>query len=673
MKRTLLAAILATAAIAFSCTVEEPVKSDSMVFNPTATVADFILDGATKTSFTVSDNNVTFAFEDDDILRIYPISPELGDGYRFTVKDNKGTSCVFDGGGFGLFEGLSYAAFYPGSDDVVPDATEIPVDYTGQSMMAKEAWDLSAVDYLVASIPAVEGTCNFSMKHIGALMVLDVTFEEAGSYNELSLTSDGTPFITNGTIDLTADPIAVTGTDFAETITLALGNADGISVEAGETVRFIMMIAPVDMSNSTILMELKNGDDVICAEIEGKNYQAGKAFKVLGSPVSLGDPIDLSANETANSYIVSEPGYYSIDATIAGNGKMASWDRAFAPYVYPAYNFNTGVVDRFVGNGVAVVMNQNNCVSNVSYKDGKILFKATGAEGNAKLTLMNGSAGVWTWHIWCTDTPAALTYYIESADMEYHIMDRNMGAISDGTDNATCEELSGLYYQYGNPIGYTFEDFYNEGYQGYLFNSRGIATQQYSLALNPTKPTLNVTPAPESKDRDYVWFQYLGLDGVSEKSTYAPIWGGGSDINGSRKYGDEVVKTLYDPCPAGYKIMGWDTFDDFTDEDTFSGNSKGLFVPCDDGDIFIPYNGVAWPSDESGQPFWMAGGPYPDELGRGVYATLWLSGHVGRNMAYFNSFIATDASSASYVPSPSTGHIIARGFGVRCMADEFEY
>ena len=252
---------------------------EGKVFTATATVNDFVLDGASKTAFTINDNKVSFAFEDDDILRIYPLNP-VGDGLRFTVKDNKGTSCEFDGGGFGLYNGKSYAAFYPGSDESVPNATEIPVDYTGQAMISKEAWDLSSVDYLVANVPALQGSCSFSMQHVGALLVLDVTFEEAGIYNELSLTSQGNPFIATGTIDLTADPIAITGTEFADTISLALGGSDGISVEAGETVRFIMMIAPVDMSNSTILMDLKNGNDVISAEIEGKNYEAGKAYKI---------------------------------------------------------------------------------------------------------------------------------------------------------------------------------------------------------------------------------------------------------------------------------------------------------------------------------------------------------------------------------------------------------
>ena len=123
MKRTLLAAILATAAIAFSCTMEEPAQDNSVVMNPTATIANFVFDGpATKTAATFEDNVASFAFLASDVMRAYP--PPDGDGLRFTVKKFKGTACVFEGDGFGLETGTSYAAYYPGDSETVPAVNE---------------------------------------------------------------------------------------------------------------------------------------------------------------------------------------------------------------------------------------------------------------------------------------------------------------------------------------------------------------------------------------------------------------------------------------------------------------------------------------------------------------------------------------------------------------------
>ncbi|MBR3743535.1 MAG: fimbrillin family protein [Bacteroidales bacterium] len=666
MKRTLIAAIMATAAIAFSCAErEEPsdLNGDSLVSDPIATIEDFILDGTTtKTSLSIGDNKVLFAFNDDDVLRVYPGSSPYGT--RFYVEENKGTSCIFKATGFKLVEGETYAAFYPGtSTDYLQNA--IKVDFTGQVQ-----GEIGAADFLyAAAIKPVNGACRFSMKHLGALMLMDVTFEKAGTFKELSLTSSNTPFFTAGTVDLTADPIAVTGTTTSNTITLALGGADGMSVAAGQTVTFYMMIAPVDMSSNTITMELKNGDDVISSEFVGKNYVPGKAYMVSADPGEpLGDPIDLSAEETANTYIVSEPGYYSFDATIAGNGKKVSWVAAFASYAYPEYSARTGL-KKFTGDGVEVILNQNNCVSDVSFEDGRILFKATGAKGNAKLTLTNGGARVWTWVIWCTDEPSVHAITVDDV-VTYHIMDRNLGATSSGSVLPnSIEDVAGLYYQYGNPLGYTWEEFEN----GVLAQMNGSATMKHALADFPNNPNLNCTVNERGLPNggDYYWF-FPDLDGVPDKTLYGKLWGAGSMVSEDLEFGDMTKKTLYDPCPAGYKVMGWDTFEGY--DDVEYSNAFGVYVAVDDGDLFIPYNGFAW-TIEYGY-YWAGRGPYPctiEGVG-GPYASLWTSGHNGKNVSVANAWAARSADRGvrtSEGLADGTSHIVARGLGVRCILDEF--
>ena len=264
MKRTLLAAILAIAAIASSCVKENEKKSGSVVMNPTATIENFVFDGAsTKTTFSLNNNVASFAFAASDVLRAYPVAPEQGDGLRFTVKQSKGTACEFTGAGFGLLEGQEYTAYYPGGDDNVPDVTEIPVDFTGQSQPAANEWNLSEADFLYATgIAPVNGACSFSMKHLGALLIMDVTFTEAGVYKELALSSD-MPFITEGVVDLTQDVVALEPEGTSDTITLALGGQNGMEVTAGQTVRFFMMVAPVDMSNAAITPDNANGIAII--------------------------------------------------------------------------------------------------------------------------------------------------------------------------------------------------------------------------------------------------------------------------------------------------------------------------------------------------------------------------------------------------------------------------
>ncbi len=679
MNKKLLAAILATAAIAFSCTVkDEPaaLTSDSL-FSATATVEDFVLDGATKTILSATGNQVTIEFSDDDILNLYPVNP-AGDGLPFKVLENKGSSCIFDGRerGFGLFEGTTYAASYPGTGngDVAPAATEVPFDFTGQWL-----WDFGATDFLYATgiEPKEKEGCKFTMKHLGALLSIKVTFDKATPITELSLTSDKTPFILSGTVDLTVNPVVILPGKTAKTVSMSLdpeaytkASAEVFSVDAGEVVNFFMMIAPVDMTGSTIQVEVKNGKEVVASsEIKGKNFAAGTAYAVSVEPEEpLGDPIDLSEDETANTYIVSEPGYYSFDATIAGNGKKVSWLAAFASYAYPEYSARTGL-KKFTGDGVEVILNQNNCVSDVSFEDGRILFKATGAKGNAKLTLTNGGARVWTWVIWCTEEPSVHAITVDDV-VTYHIMDRNLGATSSGSILPnSIEEVAGLYYQYGNPIGYTWEEFEN----GVLAQMNGSATMKHALADFPNNPNLNCTVNERGLPNggDYYWF-FPYLDGVPDKTLYGKLWGAGSMVSEDLEFGDMTKKTLYDPCPAGYKVMGYDTFDGY--DDVEYSNAFGVYVAVDDGDLFIPYNGFAW-TIEYGY-YWAGRGPYPctiEGVG-GPYASLWTSGHNGKNVSVANAWAARSADRGvrtSEGLADGTSHIVARGLGVRCILDEF--
>lgn len=276
MKRTLLAAFLATAVIAFSCAEKEEPDShndDSLISATTATIEDFVIDGTTtKTTYQVDmdGNKITFKFTEGDVLRIWPSIHDYGT--RFYARTNKGDSWVFKATGFNLVDGLSYSAFYPGTNrEFAKNA--IKVDYSGMKQNS-----LGTVDFLYAPNTKVEnGACRFTMKHLGALIPVRITLEEAATVTELSLTSSDTPFILKGNVDLTANPVTITSEETTKSVSLGLGD---VSLGAGENT-FFMLIAPVDMTGNTILLELKNGDDVIVSsEISGENYKAGKAYMV---------------------------------------------------------------------------------------------------------------------------------------------------------------------------------------------------------------------------------------------------------------------------------------------------------------------------------------------------------------------------------------------------------
>ena len=672
MKRNILATLLVLAAVAFSCTPKEEAKfSDSrlvndgsVVYNPTVKIQPFEFEGDTKTVLTIDDNTgAKFTFEQGDLLGVYPYSPEAGDQISFSVKEITASSCTFNGNGFCLQSGQLYAAYYPLCDEGYGDVaqgissgemmTQIPVDYTAQVQSAKNSFDISAADYMVANgIEPASGVCNFNMSHIGALLVMDVTFPEAGTFTELSIEGSGASFLQTGTMDVTTGAVSA---DQMGAAVLSLGN--GISVTANETVRFCMMVSPVDMRNANgVTLTLKDDSNVDhSVALAGKNYKAGYAYKIECTldAAAPAVPTNLSELGTANCYIVdvdniNTEGYY-FDCTVAGNGQTVNFaGKGFTDGEAEAYP--TGGVSTISGNGAAIKLNQNNCISDLAFdaQTGTISFKATGVKGNAKVSLTNGGTVIWTWHIWCTDMPGTVHYNSKHwTGWKYEIMDRNMGATTNAA-STDIDAMCGLYYQYGTPFGFTWNEYANGDLDGW---------RMIDVYMSPNKPYLD-----RGSSNDFMPFNVWGS--TTPKQLLGILWGGMSAGDGSIKRGGDIVKTMYDPCPVGYQVMPIDVMDQVVNSD--SADQYGWYMNGTDGSIYFPYNGGAW----AGGNFWMTRGFVPDgDTAR--YCNLWTANQNNSSMCYQFQCYSKDVNRAG--GGTVTDHISTRGFGVRCVSENITH
>ena len=689
MKRNIIAAVLLLSAVAYSCTTKEEsskslINDGSVVYNPTATVEDFILDGAkTKTVLTIDESTgANFTFVEDDVLGVFPYDPEQGDQVRFTVKSSSADACVFNGHGYGLKAGQLYATYYPAdlANAAAEMATKIPVDYTGQVQTASdgETFDISAADYLVANgITPENNECHFTMKHVGALVVMDVTFPEGGTFTEISLNAPSDVFVQTGTIDLTQETVVVTPETTANSAKLSLGG-EGVVIDPEQTVRFCMMIAPVDLSDAEVKLVAKNdAGEELFATVPSKNFQAGYAYKLactVGAEAPA-EPTNLSAKGTANCYIVdvdniNEAGYY-FDCTVAGNGQTVNmnlngWSPTHAnvwPKVNNTYSANLPLLH---ATDIRVTLNQNNCISNVTIDPtaGIISFKASGEKGNAKILVMDAANDdpAWVWHIWCTDQPATVSFPAAGTDSggisswgyAYTVMDRNLGAIRATFDDPTSannnpDEICGLYYQFGNPTGFTFAEF-----ESALTSEKGWRMVDGIAGVEKRhKPYIDVSG-------DYYWFNPYGASASDGKNfLYGRLWGGGSSDEGTANHGPSAPKTMYDPCPVGYKLPT----KDFSIAASDSGDQYGWYKNGTDGAVYFPYNGGAW---GDGGNYWQTRGYVPNgDTAR--YTMLWTANHQGRNMAWHYEIYSKDVNRAG--GGTMAPHIVGRGMGVRCVAE----
>ncbi len=242
-----------------------------------------------------------------------------------------------------------------------------------------------------------------------------------------------------------------------------------------------------------------------------------------------GRAINLSANEVANCYIVSNAGEYEFNASVIGNGD--------AGMIQNAYFHCTSTT--IVPHHAKVIWDDNNVIENVSFSSGKIFFTATSNRGNALIAACDNEANIlWSWHIWATDTPSCL-----NGPSDSQIMDRNLGATSANKEDVV--KTYGLYYQWGR------KDPLNIGY--------------YSCT-NASSTTGSIAYAVAHPDEMIIGRSNWIYDNPSRE-----LWGNSS-----------IEKTIYDPCPSGYAVMSTNNYttSNTTYDSTYKGRSFGyLWFP----------------------------------------------------------------------------------------------
>ena len=320
--------------------------------------------------------------------------------------------------------------------------------------------------------------------------------------------------------------------------------------------------------------------------ISSDTIKAGGLYDIT---LNAQDPVDeitkLDAEDPANTYIITSPGTYLFTADIAGNGVLP-YKTSFAElgigqnliddskHYDVDWLWASGPV--FEGKSVADVCEfyYDAAAKEIrfSLKDG--LYNA---KGNIILALYekkgenNDSVKeiVWSWHLWLAEpshshfrfanTRAAIALNNE----EWHMLDRNLGAeAADLTYKAI-----GTYYQVGRKDPFIGPNTLGKNEKN---NTRSWASNRVSTLNNTAK--FGVLAEWKSNVTDG------SVSGYTDVETYRhkyPMWLIARDFEHAHldrnKYAwvhtegqaDFNTKTLFDPCPPGYKLpttREWDNF-----------------------------------------------------------------------------------------------------------------
>lgn len=272
---------------------------------------------------------------------------------------------------------------------------------------------------------------------------------------------------------------------------------------------------------------------------------------------NLNDPVFYGMGATdpvyANSYLISEAGNYTFDATVIGNGPGG---------IMANGKFHTSTASITPKSAALVWQDKPGLIKKVAFSNGKIIFSTaeTFTPGNALIAAYTGTDGtgeiLWSWHIWMTDKPALETH-INLEGHKFTFMDRNLGAVNKTIGDAGS---LGLLYQWGRKDPFLNSASATEVVQPILYDIEGkVLTDRFAeIWTSPDKGTIAYTLANPThfllaKDQETSadWY-YGGGAGRVNRNFY--LWGNPEGY--VYRELSETLKTIYDPCPVGYRVPG---------------------------------------------------------------------------------------------------------------------
>ena len=379
---------------------------------------------------------------------------------------------------------------------------------------------------------------------------------------------------------------------------LSIGSAGG-ELSVGVESNFAYTADPdvswvtVTKADETCVLNVANNpsEDSRVAQIMFSCEGLVEYLNISQAGADTGDPFDvgsnLSVNGNANCYVVTKAGNYTFEATVMGNGPDGFlWEEgdAMAQFLWPTEVESVSLINygREKPDRAEIMWDDNATISNVSIDDKlKVSFTASGNKGNALIAVYNGSLLLWSWHIWCTDSPKLLRH--ETMDGTKIVMlDRNLGATSCVPEDGKA--TYGYWYQFGrkDPLK--------------LYN--GVAhfmeTGEQSMEHSVEHPTAIYKIFGKTTE----WFN------GSVTTITADLWGNPYAMHNGADHlyqapMSELRKTIYDPCPPGYMVppeWAWDSYsmDDCTVSD------YGLTFAVENGDSFYPFAGFGDSGDAYG-------------------------------------------------------------------------
>ncbi len=568
-----------------------------------------------------------------------------------------------------------FYAYYPYSkEQAEPTAIPVSVPAVQQQLSAGSLANLNKIDVLYA---AVKGAVMPENKAV------DFSFRHPLSILSVTLNSDKGVCVTDQIIVRFQDKdeiLAVEGATLditAENPALSYSEAASVSNEIKVSLRSPLKLTPESEDKVFMLITPGHGGkkfDVL-AVVDGEEVLLGtKGIPAAGIPAGVTAMldftapgkeyvekiIDLSELGTANSYVVSEADVtYKFRADVAGNGVLpAGFDAmGLSTALEPksARLLKTMVASNFYKNGTAdgtdETMSKLVEVSSVQLRtEGGVpyvYFKTPNifdfAAGNAVICVTDASGEIiWNWHIWVTPDwqlgEGDITLAANAGCENAVIMDRNLGALSNGSDEGydvmeNAQAACGLMYQWGrkDPFTYINVGVNNNAMGNYqkadgeivrtknaceIETAAGSGRYEKKLSFLTDEMTPDMASAIKYVTANPETF-FTRFGGATEytASLFEPnsredrfgLWGNPTK-NTYTKF--SAKKTAYDPCPVGYRVPDPHVLSFIVRSHTGMNIGKAAMEQGDLNSFNVDYSKSPWDESTKSVNFAQCGGFY---------------------------------------------------------------
>ena len=468
-------------------------------------------------------------------------------------------------------------AYYPYNANA-SDKTAIPVsipsvqNYSGVASVAQ--YDFKAANSFA---DLDDGKYQFNMKQLASLLRLEINLNDIAAL--LAEKAVETASESLKSITLSSD-VRMTGDFTCDLTKLEGSNALNFSGDAGQTlgltINFIdkpalsgtvvayAVVAPGAQKGKTLtctmivndFLSVKLSAQMLCDFEGGKYYTLplnASVFVNNGAAVEDKTPADAEpvAGQPSNCYMINAAKTYSFDATVIGNGDAG---------IIADAGFHTTSASIDPKSAKLMWEDSEGFISGVSLVKGKVNFTAEKNVGNAMIAVFDGAGTVlWSWHIWGVgdtmpgdeEVSSQATISEKSTlKVKYTVMDRTLGALSKTSYFTTL-------YQWGrkDPIPNSTV-YYVDGQAAEIEMTYPV--HKPGSAADAT--ILTSVQHPECIIDDYK--EGLPVDWLASDKTnnYNLLWGDDNTtyvFNKSKPAagkGWTNGKTIYDPCPSGYRV-----------------------------------------------------------------------------------------------------------------------